>query len=60
LHWAAFRGIKELVRVFLGEGADPNARDISGLRPLDLARLEDVRELLEDAIAADKIAHGVA
>ncbi|KAK5657168.1 hypothetical protein OQA88_3225 [Cercophora sp. LCS_1] len=51
LHWAASRGVKEVVRVFLREGADPNALDKNGLRPLDLAMLEDVREMLEDAMA---------
>ncbi|KAK4451554.1 hypothetical protein QBC34DRAFT_401310 [Podospora aff. communis PSN243] len=51
LHWAALRGIKELVWVFLREGADPNACDVNGLRPLDLAELEDVREMLEEAMA---------
>ena len=51
LHLAAWRGVKELVRVFLRAGADPHARDVNGLRPLDLADLEDVRELLEDVMA---------
>jgi len=51
LHWAASKGVKEVVRVFLREGADPSALDTNGLRPLDLAMFEDVREMLEDAMA---------
>ncbi|KAK0725864.1 ankyrin repeat-containing domain protein [Lasiosphaeris hirsuta] len=51
LHMAAWRGVKELVKVFLLEGADPHAEDVNGLRPLDLTEMEDVREILEDAMA---------
>lgn len=50
LHMAAWRGVKELVKVFLLEGADPHAADVNGLRPLDLAKMDDVREILEDAM----------
>jgi ankyrin repeat protein len=59
LHWAASKNLKEVVRVFLSEAADPNAVDINGLRPLDLAELDDVRDMLEDAITAyQKEYHG--
>ncbi len=55
LHLAAWRGVKELIRVFLHGGADPEARDVNGLRPLDLAVTEDIRELLEDAMLGKEV-----
>jgi len=55
LHMAAWRGLKELVKVFLLSGADPHAEDENALRPLDVAEMEDVREILESAMAEGKV-----
>jgi ankyrin repeat protein len=50
LHEAAFRGNASLVRLLLRHGADPDARDSEGKRPVDLARdrgLDAVAALLD-------------
>jgi len=46
LHVAVRRNSIESCRVLLQGGADVNATDHSGRRPLDLARYEDIRDLL--------------
>jgi ankyrin repeat protein len=51
LHFAAWRGTRQDVRLLLRHGASPFAKDVNGLRPLDLAKIENMRELLEQAMA---------
>ncbi|PKS12546.1 hypothetical protein jhhlp_000754 [Lomentospora prolificans] len=56
LHHAAWRGSAELIRLFLREGANPTLRDANGLLPLDLTKMEDVREILEGAMEDHRMA----
>ncbi|KAF2268868.1 ankyrin [Lojkania enalia] len=47
LHFAAWKGHKYMVKMLLKEGADKNIEDVQGKKPIDLAREDDIRELLE-------------
>lgn len=55
LHWAADKGHEAMVRVLLDHGADVNATDIDGQRPLEYAmamtRSGDTKAYLESALA---------
>lgn len=47
LHWAAARGLRDIVELLLEKGADPQARDADGERPLDVARAKKKLEVVE-------------
>lgn len=61
LHWAAFFGRVELVAALLNSGADINAADINGRRPLACAAMrgeaEGVRQLLRRGAGAEALAY---
>jgi ankyrin repeat protein len=40
LHWAAYNGYIDVVKLFLVHGADPAVKDKDGRTPLDLARVK--------------------
>jgi ankyrin repeat protein len=46
LHAAAEVGHLELVRLFLGEGADPTIRNVQGRTPADVCQVDEVKSLL--------------
>ena len=55
LHAAALRGDKDIVRVLLDNGADPNAENVDGYIPSELAFSEGytgLSESMEQAVAA--------
>ena len=50
LHWAASRGLPEIVELLLEHGADPNVTDADGDLPLNIARAhkrDEIVRLLE-------------
>lgn len=49
LHLAAWKGHISIVKLFLREGADITLRERRGLQSLDLAWLDEIRDLLEKA-----------
>ncbi|KAM0277760.1 hypothetical protein ACHAQH_005553 [Verticillium albo-atrum] len=49
LHHAAWRGNVAIVKLLLEAGADVEAENRQGMKPVNLAKEEDVRELLEQA-----------
>ncbi len=62
LHWAAFYGQVDLVTALLNSGADINAADINGRRPLACAAMRGeaagVRQLLRRGASAGALAYG--
>jgi hypothetical protein len=46
LHWAAHRGHVDVVSALLLNGGDPNAKNLSGQLPSDLARGSEIKRLL--------------
>ncbi|KAG8281330.1 Poly [ADP-ribose] polymerase tankyrase-2 [Homalodisca vitripennis] len=52
LHEAAQKGRTQLSALLLAHGADPFLKNQEGQAPIDLASAEDVRSLLQDAMAA--------
>lgn len=52
LHEAAQKGRTQLSALLLAHGADPFLKNQEGQTPIDLASAEDVRSLLQDAMAA--------
>ncbi|XP_075222552.1 tankyrase isoform X2 [Lycorma delicatula] len=55
LHEAAQKGRTQLSALLLAHGADPFMKNQEGQTPLDLASAEDVRSLLQDAMASHPI-----
>ena len=56
LHYAAWRGSAEAVKLLLEAGSDPNARDEDGYTPLDFAKKNnsaEVERLLREAGARE-------
>jgi ankyrin repeat protein len=47
LHLACAQGSQLVIRLLLNEGADPNLKDFKGCKPIDFARKDDIRGLLE-------------
>lgn len=47
LHLACAQGSQLVIRLLLDEGADPNLKDFKGCKPIDFARKDDIRGLLE-------------
>ncbi|XP_067002471.2 poly [ADP-ribose] polymerase tankyrase [Anabrus simplex] len=54
LHEAAQKGRTQLCALLLAHGADPFLKNQEGQTPLDLASAEDVRCLLQDAMASQQ------
>jgi ankyrin repeat protein len=50
LHYAAFEGYVEIVKLLLERGADPRIADNGGHIPLDYAKDSAIRSLLESAM----------
>ena len=47
LHWAAKNGIISLVNFLLSKGANKNAKDINGKTPYEIARNDEIKDLLK-------------
>ncbi|KAE9375017.1 ankyrin [Stipitochalara longipes BDJ] len=47
LHLACSQNNQFVVRLLLDEGADPDLKDFNGCKPIDLARRDDIRALLD-------------
>ena len=53
LHWAAARGLADIVELILAHGGNPDVRDADGEMPRDIATVRkrrDIIELLEGAL----------
>ncbi|XP_006609343.1 poly [ADP-ribose] polymerase tankyrase isoform X2 [Apis laboriosa] len=55
LHEAAQKGRTQLCALLLAHGADPFSKNQEGQTPLDLASADDVRCLLQDAMASQQV-----
>ncbi|XP_068978039.1 tankyrase isoform X3 [Bombus fervidus] len=55
LHEAAQKGRTQLCALLLAHGADPFSKNQEGQTPLDLACADDVRCLLQDAMASQQV-----
>ena len=55
LHAAAEAGHLELVRLFLGEGADPTIRNIQGRTPADVSQKDEIKGLLHGTLYFQRI-----
>lgn len=58
LHEAAQKGRTQLCALLLAHGADPFLKNQEGQSPIDLSSAEDVRCLLQDAMASQQIVPG--
>ena len=47
LHWAAYYGRKDIAKLLLMQGADMYQKDKYGLTPIDVARINQKKEILE-------------
>ncbi len=47
LHWAVFYGYKDIVQLLLMHGADPLIKDKDGITPIDVARINNKKEMLK-------------
>ncbi|XP_063992926.1 poly [ADP-ribose] polymerase tankyrase [Diachasmimorpha longicaudata] len=59
LHEAAQKGRTQLCALLLAHGADPFLKNQEGQSPVDLASAEDVRCLLQDAMASQQVVSSV-
>lgn len=59
LHEAAQKGRTQLCALLLAHGADPFLKNQEGQTPVDLASADDVRCLLQDAMASQQIVPSV-
>ncbi|XP_058809611.1 poly [ADP-ribose] polymerase tankyrase-like, partial [Phymastichus coffea] len=55
LHEAAQKGRTQLCALLLAHGADPFLKNQEGQSPLDLASADDVKSLLQDAMASQQV-----
>ena len=55
LHEAAQKGRTQLCALLLAHGADPFLKNQEGQTPVDLASADDVRSLLQDAMASQQV-----
>uniref|UniRef100_A0ABD2WCZ9 Poly [ADP-ribose] polymerase n=1 Tax=Trichogramma kaykai TaxID=54128 RepID=A0ABD2WCZ9_9HYME len=55
LHEAAQKGRTQLCALLLAHGADPFLKNQEGQSPVDLANADDVRSLLQDAMASQQV-----
>ncbi|XP_008207481.1 poly [ADP-ribose] polymerase tankyrase isoform X1 [Nasonia vitripennis] len=55
LHEAAQKGRTQLCALLLAHGADPFLKNQEGQSPVDLASADDVRSLLQDAMASQQV-----
>ncbi|KAF7997870.1 hypothetical protein HCN44_009268 [Aphidius gifuensis] len=60
LHEAAQKGRTQLCALLLAHGADPFLKNQEGQSPVDLASADDVRCLLQDAMASQQIVPSVS
>lgn len=51
LIWAAEEGDSQKVEEVLAAGADPKVKDVNGKTPLDLTQDEEVKQMLQAAVA---------
>ncbi len=47
LHWAVFYGYKDIVQLLLMQGANPLIKDKDGITPIDVARINNKKEMLK-------------
>lgn len=59
LHEAAQKGRTQLCALLLAHGADPFLKNQEGQSPVDLASADDVRCLLQDAMASQQVVPSV-
>lgn len=59
LHEAAQKGRTQLCALLLAHGADPFLKNQEGQTPVDLASADDVRCLLQDAMASQQVVPSV-
>ena len=53
IHWASRNGWAEYVKVLIGRGLDPNVKDDDGRTPLDLARLNNITNVIQELSSHD-------
>lgn len=55
IHWAAFKGRSDIVRLLIYSGADPHAADGFGQTPLHLGAISGELNLVRDLCLVDKV-----